>query len=94
MILIATLHDLWFSYYQIQPAADQPKKVGLPVKALRCFSMLTNGKKLLATKSAAVDNLACLNGMRVLSTTWIVLYHTYYEAIINPMYNPLGFLKV
>lgn len=92
MILIATLHDLWFSYYQIQ--RHQPKKVGLPVKALRCFSMLTNGKKLLSTKSAAVDNLACLNGMRVLSTTWIVLYHTYYEAIINPMYNPLGLLKV
>lgn len=56
--------------------------------------MLTNGKKLLSTKSVAVDNLACLNGMRVLSTTWIVLYHTYYQAIVNPMYNPLTFLKV
>jgi len=92
VILTATLRDVWFSYYQSQP--DQPRKIGLAVRALQCFSMLTNGKKLLSTKSGAVDNLACLNGIRVLSTTWIVLYHTYYQAIINPMYNPLAFLKV
>lgn len=90
IVLAATAHDVWLTYLN---RSVQPKKVTLSLQALRCFSMLTNGKKLLSTKSNAVDNLACLNGMRVLSTTWIVLYHTYYQAIVNPMYNPLTFLK-
>ena len=93
VIICATIDELWSSYQVPQPAA-QPQKVGLAPKALRCFSMVSNGKKLLSTKSVAVENLACLNGIRVLSTTWIVLYHTYYQAIINPMYNPYGLLKV
>ncbi|XP_059352860.1 nose resistant to fluoxetine protein 6-like isoform X2 [Daphnia carinata] len=90
IVLAATAHDLWLTY---QNRPIQPKKASLSLQALHCFSMLTNGRKLLSTKSIVVDNLACLNGMRVLSTTWIVLYHSYYQAIINPMYNPLTFLK-
>ena len=91
VIILATSHELWLEYYE-RPA--QQKKTGLTMKSLHCFSMLTNGRKLLSTKSVAVDNLSCLNGIRVLSTTWIVLYHTYFQAIINEMYNPLTFLKV
>ncbi len=65
VILLATSHELWLEYYE-RPI--QPQKVGLVLKSLHCFSMLSNGRKLLSTKSGAVDNLACLNGIRVLST--------------------------
>jgi hypothetical protein len=89
VVLLATSHELWLRY---QNRAVEPKEMAM--KALHCFSMLANGKKLLSTKSNAVDNLACLNGIRVLSTTWIVLYHTYYQAIINPMYNAFTLIEV
>ena len=89
-IILATSHEVWLEYERLA----QPKNVGLTMKSLQCFSMLTNGRKLLSTKSVAVGNLSCLYGIRVLSTTWIVLCHIYLEAIRNEMYNPLTVLLV
>ena len=88
--ILATSHELWLEYER----PTQPNNVGLAVKLLHCFSMLTNGRKLLSTKSVAVDNISCLYGIRVLSMGWIVLAHTYLEAIRKEMYNPSTFLKV
>ena len=90
VIILATSHELWLEYEQ----PTQPKNAGLAMKSLHCFSMLTNGRKLLTTKSVAFENLSCLNGIRVLSTTLVVLCHTYIEALRNEMYNPLTFKMV
>jgi hypothetical protein len=38
------------------------------------FSLYTNGKKLLGTHCEN-DNLTCLNGIRVLSTMWVIVGH-------------------
>ena len=53
VILLATTHECWLVYN------DRPIQSN---KVLHCFSILANSRKLLSTKSSAVDNLACLNG--------------------------------
>lgn len=42
------------------------------------FSIYTNGEKLFkCTQSKSANVMDCLNGMRVLSITWVVYAHTY-----------------
>ena len=37
--------------------------------------MITNGEKILNTKQAP-GNIAAINGIRTISTTWVILGHT------------------
>ena len=90
VILAASAHELWLLY---NDRTIEPNKDRLALKALHCFSLVTNGRRLLSTKSAAAENISCLNGIRVLSTTWIVIYHTYFQAITHEMYNTFTFLE-
>lgn len=91
LILMATSRDLWLVCAGRRFPSEQDRLV---IKSLHCFSLLENNQKLLSTKSAAVNNLACLDGIRVLSTTWIVLYHSYYVLTLNPMINVNSFIQV
>ena len=45
-------------------------------KTLQAFSLYTNGSKLLSTNRPA-GNLGCLNGIRFLSMSWVILGHSY-----------------
>lgn len=94
IILLATAHELWLTY---KNTSFQPTKDGFCLTALNCFSVPTNIRKLVSTKAAVIDNLGCLNGIRVLSTAWIVLYHTYLFACLGfhfPVYNRFMFQEV
>ena len=42
---------------------------------LLCFSVIANGEKILNTKQAP-GNIAAINGIRTISTTWVILGHT------------------
>ena len=53
------------------------KNNGRPTTLLGCFSVVGILRKILSTNP---DDLGCLNGIRVLSTAWIVLYHHYHYA--------------
>ncbi|XP_033118097.1 nose resistant to fluoxetine protein 6-like [Anneissia japonica] len=46
-----------------------------------CFSMITNGSKILKTKQRE-GSLGALNGIRVLSLFWVILGHTYSSTIL------------
>ena len=47
----------------------------IPESFLLCFSVITNGEKILNTKQAP-GNIAAINGIRTISTTWVILGHT------------------
>ena len=47
----------------------------IPESYLLCFSVITNGEKILNTKQAP-GNIAAINGIRTISTTWVILGHT------------------
>lgn len=41
------------------------------------FSIYTNGQKVLSyKKSKSTDTMHCLNGIRVISTQWVVIGHS------------------
>ena len=46
-----------------------------PESYLLCFSVISNGEKILNTKQAQ-GNIAAINGIRTISTTWVILGHT------------------
>lgn len=45
-------------------------------KFLMCFSMIKNSKAILATKSAE-GAITAINGIRVISLTWVIMGHVY-----------------
>lgn len=60
---------------------------------LMAFSVYTNGRKLLSSKkSKSKDVVHCVHGIRVFSTQWVVLGHTYsfYDAYTS---NNIAFLR-
>ena len=42
---------------------------------LMCFSLYTNGFKILSTKQPP-GSLTCINGIRFISMSWVILGHT------------------
>jgi len=76
LVVAGTAHEV-VRFYLARPI--DPKTSGLPVRALHSFSALNNSRKLLATKATA-ENFGCLNGMRVLSTAWVVIGHCFLYA--------------
>ena len=74
---------------------NDSKDEGLALRVLHCFSLVSNGRKLLSTKTASSNNnLGCLHGIRFLSATWVVMGHTWYQATFQPTYSRSVLLKV
>ncbi|XP_066247299.1 nose resistant to fluoxetine protein 6-like [Euwallacea similis] len=55
-------------------------KTNFPLRILLAFSAITNGNKILFIESKPKDSITCLNGLRVISISWIILVHTYLEV--------------
>jgi hypothetical protein len=54
----------------------------LPLKLVLCFSLLSNTRRLLSNdennkRKTSCPQIPCLNGIRVLSMTWVILCHSY-----------------
>ena len=80
LILLASLAESWRIWSGIHTV--DPKRDGLSIRMLLCFSAINNGRKLLSTKTGA-GNLTCLNGIRFLSTTWVVMGHFFLGLASN-----------
>ncbi|XP_055913719.1 nose resistant to fluoxetine protein 6-like [Eupeodes corollae] len=65
LMILSSFYEFYMDYYQ-----------KTPVPVLLAFSVLTNGKKLFAINTKRSRNsIDCFNGIRVLSTLWIVCHH-------------------
>lgn len=84
LIITATLQETVRQYLLGRPI--DAKTDALAVRVIHCFSVLSNGRKLLSTKSSA-ESFSCLHGIRVLSTTWVIMAHTYLIAAQFLPYN-------
>ncbi|XP_031627930.1 nose resistant to fluoxetine protein 6-like [Contarinia nasturtii] len=60
-------------------------------QALLTFSFYSNGLKLLSyKKTKSPDMMHCLHGIRVISTQWVVLGHTFIMYVLLPIRNKLA----
>ncbi|XP_066150020.1 nose resistant to fluoxetine protein 6-like [Euwallacea fornicatus] len=59
--------------------ADEDK-TNFPLRLLLVFSAITNSNKILSIENKPKDSITCLNGLRVISISWIILVHTYLEV--------------
>ncbi|KAB0799351.1 hypothetical protein PPYR_07231 [Photinus pyralis] len=67
VVLSSTLYDvLLFRHLK-----DQEYNIGM------AFSIYTNTKRLISTRSTDPSSITCIYGLRVISMAWIVLGHTY-----------------
>lgn len=63
---------------------------------LNAFSAYANGTLLFKRKEneSSSRNMACLNGIRVLSIVWVVFAHSYMIQAIGPLINAVDLYKV
>ncbi|KAG8200755.1 hypothetical protein JTE90_022356 [Oedothorax gibbosus] len=69
LLVIGSSIDFYAYYFN-------KKFLSTTAQVLLCFSMITNFRKFTNTKTSS-DTLSCLNGIRFLCMSWIVLGHTY-----------------
>lgn len=67
-LLFSTVYDL-IKQYQL----DTPSNI------MNSFSIYRNANALFSHTQKPTSPMSCLNGIRVLSMAWIVLYHAYQE---------------
>ncbi|XP_071955722.1 nose resistant to fluoxetine protein 6-like [Antedon mediterranea] len=85
-----TEHTQSASVNELIITVEENNSPGCLVKFLLCFSLLTNGRKILNTKQGE-GSISCLNGIRVISLTWVILGHSYvfpFQLISNPVEIP------
>jgi hypothetical protein len=58
------------------------KRRNIIPKSVLSFSAYTNSLHLLSTETVGLDHLDCMNGMRFLSMTWVVLGHSFFIILI------------
>ncbi|XP_046573369.1 nose resistant to fluoxetine protein 6-like [Haliotis rubra] len=77
-------HFLYPNTAQLPKSEEKPKnqKPKLWKRVLLCFSAVSNGEKILSVKRSP-GSLTCLNGIRVLSMSWVILGHTFLNLITN-----------
>lgn len=76
---MATIYDLWqglFTVFHIDKTYVIPVQHKLNLMPfLQCFSALRNFNELLSLKTAAVGEISCLHGLRVLTTLLTLNIH-------------------
>ena len=90
LVVCATTREFVGMYLEIPM---NPKTDSILLRALHCFSVINNSRKLLATSSSS-DNLSCVHGIRVISTTWVIMGHTYFMLLVQPLISYTTINKV
>ncbi|XP_028514764.1 nose resistant to fluoxetine protein 6 isoform X2 [Exaiptasia diaphana] len=69
--------DALVNHGSMSPSAEiVPRKKPIIIRFFKCFSIIANTKKIMDTKTAP-GAITSINGMRVLSISWVVLGHAY-----------------
>ena len=80
LVSIGTLCDI----YIIRNA--EKKRTPLIIRVFMCFSLYSNGKKIIATRKIE-GSIDCIHGIRFFSICWVVLGHTWYVLSKSPTDN-------
>lgn len=89
LVILGTLSEVVFEFVLKKKAPNS-----LPIKLIHSYSMYSNGKRLLSTKSIGKDHLDCMNGMRFLSMTWVAVGHSFVSAFGTAIRNSEAGLNI
>lgn len=64
------------------------------LELLKVFSIWTNGRSLFSVAQRSTNHMEFLNGMRVLSITWVIVGHSYMMGASSPNINTISILDV
>ena len=72
LLILATCHDIWRTSRGIgfDAATDSTA-----VTTLHCFSITRNTNKLVSLLNSESQGLSCLNGIRSITTVWLIFIH-------------------
>lgn len=98
LITTSTIYDAIIRYLAINSKAIiKPRasliSFSLYTNMMQVFNYADNRKQqiilqgMAATPSTTFTSLNCLNGLRVLSTLWVIYQHTYYMQLSFPLIN-------
>ena len=80
-MLVGTLVETWelINPFPILAMTGKDQRENMLVKALKCFSIYSNGKQILNTDTGK-GHLNSLSGIRSISMCWIIYGHLYLIA--------------
>lgn len=80
LVITSTVHDIWGLVFPIshidQTFSILVKRESTPMQVLKCFSAVRNVNDWLSVKTATVDEITCLHGLRVLTILLTIFIHT------------------
>lgn len=86
VILGTSLDVLDVSKKKNNNVSASPTSNSLVIKILMCFSVYSNGKKILSTTKLD-GSIDCIHGIRFFSMCWVVMGHTWYVNLKAPPDN-------
>ncbi|XP_073949763.1 nose resistant to fluoxetine protein 6-like [Choristoneura fumiferana] len=88
-IILITILCTGYDIYYTHVLKEDPRKSSTLGKS---FSVYNNTRRLL-TFNSAPGALECLDGIRALAITWVIIGHTYSTQLHAPFYNRLDFFS-
>ncbi|XP_018568699.1 O-acyltransferase like protein [Anoplophora glabripennis] len=82
LMLVSTALDLFYNYMEREPH----------YAIILAFSVYSNGEKLFRVNKNSTE-LTCLNGIRFLSITWVLIGHVYTMYLAAPVVNFIDILE-
>ena len=87
LVILGTSWDvLVASKHKQKDSSTSSGSPSIIVKLLLCFSVYSNGKKILSTTKLK-GSIDCIHGIRFFSMCWVVMGHTWYVNLKAPPDN-------
>ena len=80
LVSLGTIPDLLLNVFHVKIFPDKF------LQLVQGFSLYTNSLKLFNTNQSSPDSLPCINGIRFLSMTWVLMGHTY-STVMSGLLN-------
>ena len=82
LVVLGSLCDV----FNVSRSIESTPATSMTIRLLTCFSVYSNGKKILATTKVE-GSIDVIHGIRFFSMCWVVLGHTWFAFLQIPSDN-------
>ena len=94
LILIGSVTDIFGLLFSSFEDDKEPRPRSFGKKLILSFSIPSNFMSIMSTKTGSKDTLTCLNGLRFISMTWVLMGHSFAYINVTNMRNANRFADV